>query len=112
MPGSILGTAVRRVEDPELLVGSAQFVDDIPIDGVVHLHFVRSSYAHARLVSIDTSRAWAYDERTKWRCTTPSIGMSSTNWALPTSSSGSSTRRTAVPRIDPGIARPYRPRAD
>ena len=54
MPGSLLGTAVRRVEDPDLLVGRAQFVDDLPIDGVLHLHFVRSSYAHARLVSIDT----------------------------------------------------------
>ena len=57
MPGSILGTAVRRVEDPDLLLGRAQFVDDIPIAGVLHLHFVRSSYAHARLVSIDAGDA-------------------------------------------------------
>src|SRR6478735_4724599 len=58
MPGSILGTAVRRVEDPDLLLGRAEFVDDLPIDGVLHLHFVRSSYAHARLVSIaDDARA-------------------------------------------------------
>jgi carbon-monoxide dehydrogenase large subunit len=54
MPGSILGTAVRRVEDPDLLVGRATFVDDLPLDGVLHLHFVRSTYAHARIVSIDT----------------------------------------------------------
>src|SRR5882672_6665126 len=59
MPGSILGTSVRRVEDPDLLVGRAQFVDDLPIDGVLHLHFVRSSYAHARLVSIDADDARA-----------------------------------------------------
>ena len=59
MPGSILGTAVRRVEDPDLLLGRAQFVDDLPIDGVLHLHFVRSSYAHARLVSIDADAARA-----------------------------------------------------
>src|SRR5471032_1734500 len=59
MPGSILGTAVRRVEDPDLLCGRAQFVDDLPIDGVLHLHFVRSSYAHARLLSIDTDDARA-----------------------------------------------------
>jgi carbon-monoxide dehydrogenase large subunit len=59
MPGSILGTAVRRVEDPDLLLGRAQFVDDLPIDDVLHLHFVRSSYAHARLVSIDADDARA-----------------------------------------------------
>src|SRR5437899_8000583 len=57
MPGSILGTSVRRVEDPDLLLGRAQFVDDLPIDGALHLHFVRSSYAHARLVSIDADDA-------------------------------------------------------
>src|SRR5207248_7739323 len=59
MPGSILGTSVRRVEDPDLLLGRAQFVDDLPIDGVLHLHFVRSSYAHARIVSIDADEARA-----------------------------------------------------
>ncbi len=59
MPGSILGTAVRRVEDPDLLLGRAEFVDDLPIDGVLHLHFVRSSYAHARLVSVDVDDARA-----------------------------------------------------
>jgi len=57
MPGSILGTAVRRVEDPDLLVGRATFVDDLPVAGVLHLHFVRSTYAHARIVSIDTTEA-------------------------------------------------------
>src|SRR6478609_758951 len=59
MPGSILGTAVRRVEDPDLLVGRARFVDDLPIDGVLHLQFVRSTYAHARLLSIDADDARA-----------------------------------------------------
>src|SRR4051812_49258159 len=53
MPGSILGTAVRRVEDPDLLLGRAEFVDDLELDGALHLHFVRSTYAHARLISID-----------------------------------------------------------
>ena len=57
MPGSILGTAVRRVEDPDLLLGRAQFVDDLPIDGALHLVFVRSPHAHARVDSIDTSAA-------------------------------------------------------
>jgi len=57
MPGSILGTAVRRVEDPDLLFGRATFVDDLRLDGVLHLHFVRSTYAHARIVSVDAEDA-------------------------------------------------------
>ena len=59
MPGSILGTAVRRVEDPDLLVGSARYVDDLPIEGVAHLVFVRSPFAHARVTSVDTAEAAA-----------------------------------------------------
>jgi carbon-monoxide dehydrogenase large subunit len=59
MPGSILGTAVRRVEDPDLLLGRADFVDDLAIDGTLDLVFVRSTYAHARVVSIDTRDARA-----------------------------------------------------
>src|SRR6266513_3080347 len=59
MPGSILGTAVRRVEDPDLLVGVAQFVDDLPLAGALHLVLVRSSYAHARITSVDVADARA-----------------------------------------------------
>jgi len=59
MPGSILGTAVRRVEDPDLLVGDARFVDDMTLEGALHLVFVRSTYAHARIVSIDADGARA-----------------------------------------------------
>src|SRR5436309_3251599 len=59
MAGSILGTAVRRVEDPDLLLGRAQFVDDLPIEGALHLAFVRSTYAHARITGVDTTDARA-----------------------------------------------------
>ena len=57
MPGSILGNAVRRVEDPELLVGRATYVDNLGIEGVLSLVFVRSPVAHARVRSIDTEAA-------------------------------------------------------
>jgi carbon-monoxide dehydrogenase large subunit len=57
MPGSILGNAVRRVEDPEILVGRADYVDDLAIDGILTLVFVRSPFAHAVVRSIDTSHA-------------------------------------------------------
>ncbi len=57
MAGSILGTAVRRVEDPELLTGRGRYVDDLPIEGALHLAFVRSPYPHARIEAIDTAEA-------------------------------------------------------
>jgi len=57
VPGSLLGNAVRRVEDPELLVGDARYVDDLPIDALLHLSFVRSPYPHAKIVSIDVDAA-------------------------------------------------------
>ncbi|MDQ1492682.1 MAG: aerobic carbon-monoxide dehydrogenase large subunit, partial [Actinomycetota bacterium] len=53
-PGSLLGNAVRRVEDPEILLGRAAYVDDLDIPGVLHLAFVRSTVAHAELRSVDT----------------------------------------------------------
>lgn len=57
MPGSVLGTEVRRVEDPELLRGEATYVDNLPIEGVLHLAFVRSPFAHAEITGIDVSEA-------------------------------------------------------
>ena len=59
MPGSILGTQVRRVEDEELLLGQGTFVDNLDSDGVAHAAFVRSPFAHARITAIDTSAAVA-----------------------------------------------------
>ena len=57
VPGSILGNLVRRVEDPELLVGRARYVDDIPAAGALHAAFARSPFAHARIGDIDVSAA-------------------------------------------------------
>ena len=57
MVGSILGNHVRRVEDPELLTGRSTYVDDLRVPGTAHAVFVRSPFAHARVVSIDTSDA-------------------------------------------------------
>jgi aerobic carbon-monoxide dehydrogenase large subunit len=57
VPGSILGTAVRRVEDPELIRGQGTYVDNIVPAGALHVVFVRSPLAHARLESIDVAKA-------------------------------------------------------
>jgi carbon-monoxide dehydrogenase large subunit len=51
------GQTVRRIEDPALVAGRGRFTDDISLPGQTHLAFVRSPYAHARIMSIETSGA-------------------------------------------------------
>jgi carbon-monoxide dehydrogenase large subunit len=55
--GSILGNAVLRREDPTILRGEARYFDDLEVDGLVHVVFVRSTIAHAELTGIDASEA-------------------------------------------------------
>ena len=55
--GRVLGTPLRRKEDPKLLTGESRFVDDLDVPGALHLAIVRSPVAHARITSIDLSRA-------------------------------------------------------
>jgi carbon-monoxide dehydrogenase large subunit len=60
MPGSLIGTEVRRVEDPELMRGEGTYVDNLDLgEGVLHLAFVRSPLAHATITGIDASAASA-----------------------------------------------------
>ena len=56
---SLVGAAVKRKEDPNLLVGKGRFVDDITPPNTGTAMFVRSTEAHARIRSIDTSEAVA-----------------------------------------------------
>lgn len=53
------GSAVRRVEDPKLVTGRGQYLDDLPVAGVLHAAFVRASHAHARIARIDCVAARA-----------------------------------------------------
>jgi carbon-monoxide dehydrogenase large subunit len=50
---------VRRREDPRFLTGKGSYVDDRPLDGALHVQFIRSYEAHARILSIDTTDALA-----------------------------------------------------
>lgn len=52
-----LGQAVARKEDYRLLTGQGHFVDDIAVPGALHVCFVRSPHAHARIKRIDASAA-------------------------------------------------------
>jgi carbon-monoxide dehydrogenase large subunit len=61
--GSILGNRVLRKEDPKFLTTGGEYVDDLldepRLVGGLHVTYARSSAAHARVLSIDTSEAEA-----------------------------------------------------
>jgi carbon-monoxide dehydrogenase large subunit len=51
---------IQRKEDPRFIRGKGQYVDDIVLPGMLHSAILRAPVAHARLVSIDTTRALAH----------------------------------------------------
>jgi carbon-monoxide dehydrogenase large subunit len=53
----MIGTRTKRNEDPRLLTGRALFIDDLELPGMVHVAFLRSPHAHARLRGVDVSKA-------------------------------------------------------
>lgn len=54
---AMLGTPIKRREDPRLITGQATYVDDIKLPGMLHMIVLRSPYGHARITSIDTEAA-------------------------------------------------------
>jgi carbon-monoxide dehydrogenase large subunit len=52
-----VGKAMKRKEDPRLIQGLAHYVDDIQMQGMLYMAVVRSPYAHARIRSVDVSKA-------------------------------------------------------
>ena len=57
--GRELGRARRRTEDARLVPGRTRWTDNLTLPGMLHLVYVRSPFAHARITSIDTSAAQA-----------------------------------------------------
>ena len=55
----VLGTSIKRREDPALITGRGKYTDDLKVEGMTHAAMVRSPYAHARIRGIDTSAAEA-----------------------------------------------------
>ncbi|HEX6942085.1 MAG TPA: hypothetical protein VF128_04120, partial [Gemmatimonadaceae bacterium] len=53
----LVGERVLRNEDARLLTGRALFVDDVHVPGMLHVAFLRSDHAHAKLRSVDATRA-------------------------------------------------------
>ncbi|KIU53170.1 molybdopterin cofactor-binding domain-containing protein, partial [Bradyrhizobium elkanii] len=54
-----MGCKRKRVEDIRFTQGKGNYVDDVKLPGMLFGDFVRSSHAHARIKSIDTSKAKA-----------------------------------------------------
>jgi CO/xanthine dehydrogenase Mo-binding subunit len=56
-----IGKSMKRVEDPRLLTGKGRYVDDIVLPNMAHAAFLRSPHAHAKIKSIDISKAEALE---------------------------------------------------
>jgi aerobic carbon-monoxide dehydrogenase large subunit len=52
-----IGTPRRRVEDRPLLTGAGRYTDDVPLPGTLHVYFLRSPHAHARIARVDVAAA-------------------------------------------------------
>ncbi|MCI0695947.1 molybdopterin-dependent oxidoreductase [candidate division KSB1 bacterium] len=57
MSTRVFGSAIKRREDPRLITGEAKYLDDIQLPGMAHAAILRSSYAHAKINSINTKKA-------------------------------------------------------
>jgi len=56
-PEKMVGKALKRREDPRLMTGAGNFLDDVKLAGLTHAAIVRSPHAHAKIANIDTSAA-------------------------------------------------------
>jgi carbon-monoxide dehydrogenase large subunit len=52
-----VGREMRRKEDPRMITGRGRYIDDIAVPGTLWIAIVRSTEAHARIISIDKSAA-------------------------------------------------------
>src|SRR5437879_13371611 len=64
------GARVKRIEDPNLLVGRGTFVDNIAVPGVWHVAVVRSPHAHARIRKVRGPTKYVVTARTLGRSIT------------------------------------------
>lgn len=58
---STVGNRVLRTEDARFLKGEGTYVENLPLEGALHVTFVRSLIAHARINGVDASAAEAMD---------------------------------------------------
>ena len=58
----MIGAAIKRKEDPRLLMGDGVYTGDVQLRGMVHMAVLRSQHAHARIRGIDFSKAQAHPD--------------------------------------------------
>ena len=56
---SMIGKRLPRADAVEKVKGEAKFTTDMQLPQMLHAKFLRSPHAHARIISIDTTRAEA-----------------------------------------------------
>jgi carbon-monoxide dehydrogenase large subunit len=59
--GGLVGTRVKRKEDRRILTGQGRYIDDVQERGTLTCYFVRSTFPHARIASVDVEQARAVD---------------------------------------------------
>jgi CO/xanthine dehydrogenase Mo-binding subunit len=52
-----IGREVHRIEDPALLTGRTQFIDDVALPGMLHCAILRSPFPSAKVLGVDTREA-------------------------------------------------------
>jgi len=111
---SIVGTSVRRVDGADKVTGKAKYTGDLLVPGLIEGKFLRSPYAHARIVSIDTSEAEAMAgvvavlTRKDFTDISPYIGRGKNKDHPIIASSAQFSPGNRWPRWPPSIARPPR----
>ena len=56
-----VGKEVKRVEDPALVSGTTEFIDNLTLPNMLHCAILRSPHPHARIVKVDASAAEAME---------------------------------------------------
>jgi carbon-monoxide dehydrogenase large subunit len=56
-PQKLVGQAIKRREDPRLITGAGNYLDDVKVPGLTYAALVRSPHAHAKIKNIDISKA-------------------------------------------------------
>ena len=62
-PVTELGRARPRKEDARLVTGQTNWTDNLILPGMLHIAYVRSPFAHAKITRVDVSRALASPDR-------------------------------------------------
>ena len=55
--GTYVGKSIKRREDARFLKGAGKYTDDLKLPKMTQAAFVRSPFAHAKILSVDTAKA-------------------------------------------------------